>query len=766
MAVLMLLQNKNAKPGENIWTSNGPYGASVKTIAINPADHLKLFIGTIHNGIYKTSDAGEHWMHIDSDSLDFVQRQIAIHPFGPDTIYATTVRGAYKSIDGGLSWRNISPPGRERQEFRAIALDPVNPNIILTGGPFDRWKSTDSGQNWYRFSIDPEGGMDFPIEALAINPESTNIVYLLTSSAEFGKGIYKSTDGGETWFNTHNNSDSSGFGEDVVIDPSNTNIIYYVRVDAFRQSIGGHFVSKSTDAGLSWTDISPIVQGEWGARSLVISPSNSDILYLATMGDGVFKSTDAGFSWSTVNSGLNKYNCIDLEIDSIDGSIYLGTVGDGIYKSTNNGASWRKISYNILAQPCTAMAFLLQTPPTAFVVGGSGCYRQTPGDSTWEYVATAVSPRYNLSDISTDRFLPQNMYLTSALFPSYDSDTLGFYLSTDSGQSWNLRSNGLPLDGIYEGIAISYISPSDKRIFLAHNNSMLSGIYCSDNDGQSWSYCGNGLPPPLEAQINIIAVAPNSPNIIAASDYFNNFFISTNRGDSWSQTNFPSPGGSNGFIYEIVFDPYDSLHIFVSGSGYGIFETTDLGNSWEEITHDLPVLSYPDVDGLAINPLNTLNMFVASLGYGVYQTHDGGQTWEPLNVGLDSAYCPGKMYFVPGDTTRLYLVSYGRSVWSIHRTLTGVEDDAPPLPEGVSLSAYPNPFNSSTTLNYSLPKAGHITITICNILGQSVATLYSGIQNAGPHSLAWDATPFSSGLYFARLNHADGVKVAKLLLLK
>jgi photosystem II stability/assembly factor-like uncharacterized protein len=631
--------------GENIWTSNGPYGASVITIAINPLDHHQIFVGTVHNGIYKSVDAGEHWLHVDCNIMERGQRKIVFHPFAPDTIYATTIRGIYKSIDNGLNWRNISPPGREHAEFRSLALDPIHPNIIIIGGNSDRWKSTDSGENWYSFTIDPHSSPDFPVEALAINPDSTNIIYLLTSSAEFGYGIFKSINGGETWFPTQGNSDSSGFGLDIAIDPANTNIIYYAREDAFRQSAGGRFLSKSTDAGVSWIDISPQVEGDWGVRVILISPLDHNIVFIGTPSDGVFKSTNGGQNWIPVNTGLKSHRCFSLVMDRINGFIYLGTVLDGIYQSTNGGESWRKISYNILAEPFTEMAFQLQSPPIAYALTNKGCYRQPVGDSGWQEVDIGIPPLNDMASIKTDMLFPANIYIGSSSFFPSSNDTAGFYLTIDNGQSWDFLHEGLPSTVVLDDIAISYLSAQDKRIFLAASNSPISnGIYCSVDNGQNWRYCSSGLPPPFQAQINNVVVAPSDPNIVAASDYFNHFFISTDRGENWSQTNFPGPGGDSRFIIEICFDPYNADHVFISGCGYGVYETTNLGNSWVDITNDLPVDSdFPQIDGLSINSLNTQNIFVSSLYYGVYQTHNAGQHWEPFNAGLDYAYCPGKI---------------------------------------------------------------------------------------------------------------------------
>ena len=89
------------------------------------------------------------------------------------------------------------------------------------------------------------------------------------------------------------------------------------------------------------------------------------------------------------------------------------------------------------------------------------------------------------------------------------------------------------------------------------------------------------------------------------------------------------------------------------------------------------------------------------------------------------------------------------------------------LPHRISyLKSYPNPFNATTTLQYNLLQSSGITIEIYNIVGQRVATLFKGIQQAGAHSIIWDASAFPSGVYFARLEVGKGSEGMKMVLLK
>ena len=97
----------------------------------------------------------------------------------------------------------------------------------------------------------------------------------------------------------------------------------------------------------------------------------------------------------------------------------------------------------------------------------------------------------------------------------------------------------------------------------------------------------------------------------------------------------------------------------------------------------------------------------------------------------------------------------------------GIDDNTEILPGRFALhSTYPNPFNSSTAIKYSTLKAGDVSLEAFNILGQKVATIYNGFQNAGEHTMLWDAKDMSSGTYFIRLSSDDKSTETKVILLK
>jgi photosystem II stability/assembly factor-like uncharacterized protein len=769
MAFLLLhLGILNAQ--ENQWISNGPQGGSIVTIAINPLNNAMLYTGTVQNGIYKSINSGNSWIHLHSDTLYPTQRVIAIHPTAPDTLYAATYGGIFKSTNAGVDWIRLLPPRDIHEEYRALAINPDHPNIIFAGGVFDQWRSTDSGESWEQLNI-PRVSID----AFAIDPHNSSIMYLASGSVSDGMGIWKSLDMGQSWFPVHNNIDSSSdsFGTDVFVDPVNSNIVYFARYSAY--SVLRRCLSKSSNSGLSWVDITPPGLISNIIQKVRVAPHIHNIIFATTAMDGVLRSTDGGATWQRKNNGLDILQTCVIEIDPISGMIYLGTINAGIYRSTDEGESWEPISANINAATCRSLSINLINPNQIFTAANNGLFESDDAAQTWRKIDIAIPIHNSPSAVMLDKIDPRIIFMTVfQASPENYIEPAGIYRSTDAGISWAFLNSGLDTALSFSYIAISYSETGQRRIFVSAQGTYaidIGGLYYSDDMGENWILCQGGLPAYIP--FSVVEVAPSNFNVIAVGEggaYDQRLFVSTDRGLNWAETTpLPPPIYPYPYITSIAFDLHDANHFYISSDYLGLYETTDLGHSWINKTSGLP----PDpqdpthivISGIAINPQNPQNIFVQPSWRGVYQSHDGGSTWVAFNAGLDTAMAYGKIYFTPNDTSRLFMAS-DHSLWSIHRTLTGIEDNAPVLPEKITFSSYPNPFNALTTISYALPQASNLTVEIFDITGRKIQTLFSGYQEAGEHSTIWDAGQAASGVYFYRIKAGEFSSVKKCVLLR
>jgi hypothetical protein len=151
----------------------------------------------------------------------------------------------------------------------------------------------------------------------------------------------------------------------------------------------------------------------------------------------------------------------------------------------------------------------------------------------------------------------------------------------------------------------------------------------------------------------------------------------------------------------------------------------------------------------------------------IFGIHFQITNFQPQIIGIDTTYDPrnGPVVFVLGNGEVSFTPAVvGGSI--IYGPFAGT-DNGNAIPGDFQLSQnYPNPFNAKTTISYSLPKAGSIILTIYNLLGQKVATLFDGIQQAGENKVVWDAKDVTSGIYFYRLKADKIIETKRMLLLR
>jgi len=753
LTTFTILQFSFINADENTWSTNGPSGGSVKTITIHPFYTQTIYVGTIGGkGIYRSTNGGLYWEGLNPEEFDTNLRVIDIHPFGPDTMFIATARGMFKSTNAGDNWSLMEPPGNPYNEIRALLVHPQYPNIIFAGGPFgNNWKSTDSGNSWFELNTN---GRTIGIDDFVLDPNNSNILYFASGSVHLGLGIWKSTDLGENWYSVQNNLDSTGFGEAIAIDPVNSNVIYFARSN-HSSGVSGPCVSKSTNGGVSWFDVTPPQLNITIVRDICVSPFNHDNVYLCTRSEGVFKSSDGGQSWEQRSNGLFVNGTNTIEFDTTAGIIYLGTVYGGIYKSINDCESWEKISHNINNAPFRDIEIKNNNYNEIYVIGKAS-YRSFDGGVSWENLAFDIPILHEPGTFEIDR-ISENILYMATIHNFYDSTTsTGLYKSFDNGTTWDFFNSGLPSDLSFFDMDISYSDNEPRRIFLASSN----GLYYSVDNGESWDVCSNGIP--TGSFYNNVEISLTDRNFIIAGDFNSNIYLSENRGENWySAGAIPNAGN----LRDIKIDPNNDNIIYVSSGDY-LNKSTNQGVSWHEINNNIPLGDYEIVAGLAINPQNSENLFVCSGGRGIFQSHDGGDYWEPFNMGIDTIIYPGDLVFAPGDTTILYFASSGRSVWSISRSATNIIVNSNLMQSSFDLMSYPNPCNFQSAITYNLIFEMDVLLEVFDILGRKITTLVSEKQHPGAHKITWNFDHIASGFYFYRFQAGKYAETKRVTILK
>jgi photosystem II stability/assembly factor-like uncharacterized protein len=323
------------------WSRFAFENEKVRDIEFDPSDFNILYVSLAEKGLYKSPDGGKTWTEINTGMPKDVM-DITIDNSNPLTLYAGTYYGFYKSTDGGVNW--VSSVRLGRINVSVITIDPKSPDTIYIGTMDNKgvFKSTDGGDRWVEMNyglVSEEENPYFTVYDLVLDPSDSNIIYAATFA-----GVYKSLDGGENWAVINSGLMVEVSKElrpdsifDLVMDPQNPKILYA------SGSLNG--VYKSTDGGDTWVEKTQSIFKNffdheygtiWPSRSILLDPSSSDIVYLGNYGGGVFMSRNGGDNWIELNSGLTNPNVTVLILDPSSPARLLAGTAEGFGNKDNN----------------------------------------------------------------------------------------------------------------------------------------------------------------------------------------------------------------------------------------------------------------------------------------------------------------------------------------------------------------------------------------------------------------------------------------------
>jgi photosystem II stability/assembly factor-like uncharacterized protein len=306
------------------WRMIGPFrGGRSNAVSGVPGHPDTFYFGSVGGGVWKSENSGRTWTPIfDSQPVPSIGA-IAVAPSNPGVVYVGTGEsdmrsqisfgnGIYKSTDAGKTWTHISLDNT--RQIGRILVDPRNPELVFVaalghayGANPDRgvYRSTDGGANWQKvlYKGDNIGAID-----LAFDPQNSRTIYaalwnvrrppwsIYAPSYGPGSGIFKSTDGGDTWQPLTEGLPTERVGRiGIAVAPANSNLVYAI-VDAKQ---GG--IYRSDDAGASWRKMSDerrIWGRGWYFCNVVVDPENSETVYVSNT--SLYRSTDGGKSWTAI----------------------------------------------------------------------------------------------------------------------------------------------------------------------------------------------------------------------------------------------------------------------------------------------------------------------------------------------------------------------------------------------------------------------------------------------------------------------------------
>jgi photosystem II stability/assembly factor-like uncharacterized protein len=521
----------------------------------------------------------------------------------------------------GLNWRLIGP----FRGGRVVAVSGVPGNATtfyfgaVDGGI---WQTTDAGMVWKPIF---DGQHVASIGAIAVAPSDPKIIYAGTGEADIrsdlssGDGIYKSTDGGQTWSNV-------GLRESrqisrIVVDTHNASVVYVAALGCAYGPNPERGVFKTSDGGAHWTKV--LDQGpDIGASDVAMASVNSNVLF-ATM-------------WHARRPPWSTY-------------APLGGAGSGLYRSRDSGQSWSRLTGAGLpdgAWERTGVAVSANGKRVYALIdtkkaGGAGLYRSDDGGDTWALVnsdSRLTSRSWYFGNITIDPKNDDVIYIPN----------VALYRSEDGGKTVAIV-RGAPGGDDYHQI---WVDPADStRMILGTDQ----GTTISVDYGKTWSSWYNQPT----AQLYHVVTDNKFPYAVYGTQQDSGAIAVPSRTDHGQITArdwFSSGGSESGYIAP---DPNDPNIIYITGT-YGSVDRFDLRTSFSQDITPWPVTTWyteinerkyrdPWTPVLVFSPFDKRTLYLGT--QFVMKTTDGGLHWETLSPDLTGAAQPAQAKPAGGPAT-------------------------------------------------------------------------------------------------------------------
>lgn len=384
---------------------------------------------------------------------------------------------------------------------------------------------------------------------------------------------------------------------------------------------------------------------------------------------------------------------------------------------------------------------------------------------------------------------------STAVFYGASGTGQGFYITLDGGKTWNPRL--IPEDYVTD---VSLIDRDNIWYVTSSGN-----VYHSSNKGVKWS-----KQTSIGMSIEYLKMFDKFYGVMIPDNPTEglSIYVSASSGIGWWQNQSKNIGGNLSDWRRVDFINNQNGFFFDAMQTQKLYRTGDGGNSWEATNYAgyASLIKFCNADtGLAVSVNWDTNKFV------IQKTTDGGKNWATVNTILSGTW-PSDMEFVPNNpdkiwfaaNDKLFYSSDGGQSWTHHilDTETSTTRDIKFVDENngwilcdngkifntknnggyltsidnklenndrlvyTLLNNYPNPFNPTTTISYTIHEAGRVQIKIFDVLGKEITVLYDGDKSAGKHTIAWDANGIASGTYFYSIVFKNQMLFEKMLLLK
>jgi len=699
----------------------GPFrGGRSGAVAGSYKNKNTFYFGATGGGVWKTTDGGANWKNISDKYFGGSIGSVAVAPANEAIVYAgegeNTLRGnvseglggLWRSNDGGRTWVNLGL--KDARHIVKIVIDPLDPNKVWVAsmghlfGPNDErgvYKTTDGGKTWRRtlFVNQNTGCSD-----LTLDPANPSILYAgmwtvrrtpysMESGGE-GSGLYKSTDGGETWKNL---SSKKGLPKGVwgivsiAVAPSNTDKLYTL----IENAKGGLFMSE--DGGESWVLTSSdnnIKQRAWYYNKVIVDPANENQVYCPNV--EFMRSVDGGKTFKSMDTPHGDHH--DLWIDPEDGRRMIVADDGGAQISFDAANSWSTYGnqptgqiYRVTTDNSFPYRILgAQQDNSTVRIRSSSDSPAGITETDWEPTAGAES-----GYVVADPLNPDVVY----------GGNYGGYISRlDHKTGENRAVNVWPDNPMGAGADVLkyrfqwnfpiFFSPNNpKRLYTAGNH-----LFVTENQGQSWEMISPDLTTndkskqgpsggpitkdntSVEYYCTIFTAAESAleKDLLWTGSDDGLINVSRDGGKNWKNVT-PAAAGKWMMWNCVETDPFNKGTAYFVGTKYKlddftpyIFKTEDYGNSWKLITKGINSMHF--TRALRADKKRP-GLLYAGTEYGMYISYDGGGNWKKFQLNLPEVPVTDMVI----KNNDLVVATQGRAFWVID-DLSLVQQKADELP--------------------------------------------------------------------------------------
>lgn len=700
------------------WRHLGPFrgGRSVAVAGV-PQDPMVYYQGGVGSGVWKTTDAGTTWKPV-SDSTFGTSSvgAIAVAPSDPNVVYVGmgehAIRGVMTSHGDGV------------------------------------YRSTDAGRTWTHLGLDRTRH----IARIRVHPRDPDVVWVAAQGAAYGeneeRGVYRSKDGGATWEKVLYVSPAAG-ASDLALDPTNPRILYaafwdHIRHSWYVRSGGeGSGLWKSTDGGDTWTPIHQGLPELMGKTAVDVSPSNPERVFAmieADPGGGLYRSDDAGASWSLVSSDWSlrarPWYYTEVYADSRDeNTVYV--LSAPMMKSVDGGRTFTRVStphgdqHDLWINPDDNRVMINANDGGANVSFNAG--------ATWS--TQQNQPTVQFYRVNTDNRFPYHVYAGQQ-----DNSTVATASASPGGIDWKdwydvggCESAQPAFDKddprfVYSGCYMGILSEYDHRTGAARNAQAYPGVpialsadrmkyrfnwsapmVVSQHDprtiyhgaqmllrsrdgGKSWEEASpdltraqpdklgfgggpitnEGAGGEIYATLAHVAESPLQAGLLWTGSDDGLVHVTRDGGTTW--TNVTPSGLTEGLVNAVEPSPHDPATAYIAFTRYKFndftpraFRTNDYGRTWTEISAGFEPEHFVRV--VREDPVRR-GLLYAGTEQGVYVSFDDGAHWQRLQLNLPRT--PVTDLEIQRDRNDLVASTAGWGFW--------VLDDLSPLQQGDAAS--------------------------------------------------------------------------------